>query len=257
MHSIPIRDPALHPQSVVSNVISIRDLKAHCASCSMRELCLPIGLTPDAMRELDALITIRRHFKKGESVFRSGDRFAALYAIRSGSCKVSVPTEDGREQVSGYHIMGDIMGFDGIGSDRHGGQATALEDTEVCEIPFDRLEELCDRIALLQHNLHRLLSRELARDQNQLLVLGGMKAEERVVAFLLDLSNRYRERGYSSTEFVLRMTRSEIGSYLGLKLETVSRSLSHLQAEGLVKIKNKAVQLINLPALRALINERE
>ena len=255
MYAIP--DSALHPQSVVSNVISIRDLKAHCARCSSRELCLPIGLAPDAMRELDALITIRRHFKKGESVFRSGDHFAALYAIRSGSCKVSVPTEDGREQVSGYHIMGDIMGFDGIGSDRHGGQATALEDTEVCEIPFGRLEELCNRLPPLRHNLLQLLSRDLARDQNQLLVLGGMKAEVRVVAFLLDLSNRHRERGYSSTEFVLRMTRSEIGSYLGLELETVSRSLSHLQAEGLVKIRKKAIQLINLPALRALVNERE
>ena len=252
-----IRDTALHPQSMVSNVISIRDLRAHCATCSMRELCLPVGLAPDAMQALDALITVRRHFKKGKSVFRSGDSFAALYAIRSGSCKVSVLTEDGREQVLGYYIMGDIMGFDGIGSDHHGGQATALEDTEVCDIPFDRLEELCHRLVPLQHNLSRLLSRELTRDDNLLLVLGGMKAKERVVAFLLDLSNRYRQRGYSSTELLLRLTRSEIGSYLGLELETVSRSLSHLQAEGLVKIKNKAVQLINLPALRALINEHE
>ena len=223
----------------------------------MRELCLPMGLTPDAMRELDALITIRRHFKRGNSVFRCGDRFGALYAIRSGSCKVTLATEEGREQVSGYHIMGDIMGFDGIASGRHGARAVALEDTEMCEIPFARLEELCQRLASLQHNLHRLLSREVTRDENLLLVLGSMGAEERVVAFLLNLSNRYRQRGYSSTEFVLRMTRGEIGSYLGLSLETVSRVFSHLQEQGAIKAEKKVVQLVNLPALRAMINERE
>jgi CRP/FNR family transcriptional regulator, anaerobic regulatory protein len=252
----PILDPPIKPADSVSNVISISDLKVHCATCSMSELCLPIGLAPDAMRELDALITIRRHFKKGESVFNCGDRFAALYAIRSGSCKVTVPTEDGREHVSGYHMMGDIMGFDGIGSGWHGGQAIALEDTEVCEIPFDRLEELCQRLPPLQRNLHRLLSREITRDENLLLVLGSMKAEERVVAFLLNLSNRYRQRGYSSTEFVLRMTRGEIGSYLGLKLETVSRVLSHLQEQGAIKVEKKAIQLVNLTALKAMMSER-
>jgi CRP/FNR family transcriptional regulator len=254
MHPIP--DPLIDPERAAANVISIRDLRVRCATCSVRELCLPIGLAPDAMRELDALITIRRHFKKGASVFHSGDRFAALYAIRSGSCKVTVPSEEGREQVSGYHIMGDIMGFDGIGSGRHGGQAIALEDTEVCEIPFDHLEELCQRWAPLQHNLHRLLSREVTRDENLLLVLGSMPAEERVVAFLLNLSDRYRQRGYSSTKFLLRMTRREIGSYLGLKLETVSRVFSHLQQQGAIKVEKKAVQLVNLPALRAMMNER-
>jgi CRP/FNR family transcriptional regulator len=253
----PILDPAGNPKSAASNVISIRALKAHCATCSMRELCLPIGFTPDAMRDLEALITVRRRFKKGESVFNSGDRFAALYAIRSGSCKLTIQSEDGREQVSGYHIMGDIMGFDGIGSGQHGGWAIALEDTEVCVIPFEHLEELCQRSAPLQHNLHRLLSREVTRDENLLLVLGSMRAEERVVAFLLDLSNRYRQRGYSSTEFVLRMTRDEIGSYLGLTLETVSRVFSHLQAEGAIEVEKRAVKLVNPAALRAMMNERE
>jgi CRP/FNR family transcriptional regulator len=253
MHPIP--DPRFDPKG--SNVTSIRDLRAHCATCSMRELCMPIGLGSDAMRELDALITIRRRFKKGEAVFHRGNRFAALYAIRFGSCKVTVSSEYGREQVSGYHITGDILGFDGIGSGRHGGHAIALEDTEVCEIAFERLEELCQRLAPLQHNLHRLLSREVTRGENLLLVLGSMRAEERVVAFLLDLSNRYRQRGYSSTEFVLRMTRDEIGSYLGLTLETVSRVFSQLQEQEAIKVEKKAVQLVNLAALRAMMDERE
>jgi len=185
-----------------------------------------------------------------------GDRFAALYAIRSGSCKVTVPTEDGGEQVSGYHIMGDIMGFDGIGNGRHGGRGMALEDTEVCEIPFDHLEELCQRLAPLQHNLHRFLAREISRDHSVMLLLGSMRAEERVAEFLLNLSERYRRRGYSSTEFVLRMTREEIGSYLGLKLETVSRLFSHFQKEALIRIRGRDVQILDLAALKQLVGQR-
>ena len=239
-----------------SNVVSIRDLRAHCATCSMRELCLPLGLARDEMGELETLISGRRHFRKGEAVFRSGDRFDALYAIRYGSCKVILVTDEGREQVSGFHIMGDIMGFDGIANGRHGGHAIALEDTEVCVLPFEQLEKLCRQLESLQRNLHQLLSREIARDKNLLLVVGSMRAEERVAAFLLSLSQRYRQRGYSSTEFVLRMTRREIGSYLGIKLETVSRLLSRFQAQGLIRVDRKSVALLDLNGLHAFLDER-
>ena len=152
--------------------------------------------------------------------------------------------------------MGDIMGFDGIAHGRHGAQAIALEDTEICVIPFEQLEQLCSRFEPLQRNLHQLLAREVERDQNLLLVVGGTRAEERVAAFLLDLSHRYHQRGYSSTEFVLRMTRREIGSYLGLKLETVSRLLSRFQAEGLISVNKKTVRLLDLDGLRTLLGER-
>ncbi|MEP7206288.1 MAG: fumarate/nitrate reduction transcriptional regulator Fnr [Casimicrobiaceae bacterium] len=249
----PIQNRIAPPQAGDSNVVSIHALRAHCATCSMRELCLPIGLSADAMRELDAMIATRRRLTKGQAIFRSGSAFAALYAIRSGSCKVTVPSDDGREQVVGFHIMGDIVGFDGIDRERHAGQATALEDTEVCEIPFDRLEELCQRLAPLQHNLSRLLSRELVHDKNLLLALGGMNAEQRVITLLLDLSNRYAQRGYSSTAFVLRMTRNEIGSYLGLTLETVSRSLSRLESDGLIQKAGKVITLVDRPGLMARI----
>jgi CRP/FNR family transcriptional regulator, anaerobic regulatory protein len=175
-----------------------------------------------------------------------------LYAIRIGSCKTTVLAEDGREQIAGYHMLGDIIGLDGIASERHGCEAVALEDTEVCVLPFDRLEELARAVAPLQHNLHQFLSREIGRDQNVMLLLGSMRAEERLAVFLLNLSERYRRRGYSATEFVLRMTREEIGSYLGLKLETVSRLLSRLQEEGLLQVQGKTVKLLDLPALRQL-----
>jgi CRP/FNR family transcriptional regulator len=237
-------------------LISLRDLKAHCSNCNMRELCLPVGLEPDAMRQLDALVTSRQHLKKGDFLFRAGAGFSALYAIRVGSCKTTILAEDGHEQVIGYHMQGDVLGLDGIGNDRHGCEAVALENTEVCVLPFNRLEELARSVAPLQHNLHQFLSRDISRDQNMMLLLGSMRAEERLAAFLLSLSDRSRKRGYSSTEFVLRLTREEIGSYLGMKLETVSRLLSHFQKEGLIQVQGRNLKLLDLSALRQLLNQR-
>ena len=237
-------------------VISIRDLKAHCSTCSLRELCLPVGLDPEDLKQVDALVNHRIKLKKGDSLYRAGEPFGSLYAIRLGSLKTTVLAEDGREQVSGYHMLGDIVGLDGLGTDRHGCQALALEDTEVCVLPFDRLEHLAQNVSALQRNLYQLLSKEISRDQNIMLLLGSMRAEERLAVFLLNLADRYRLRGYSSTEFVLRMTREEIGSYLGLKLETVSRLFSRFQEEGLIQVQGRAVKLLDPMALKRLIGQR-
>ena len=251
--------PADRPMSATpttSAVISFRALKTRCSNCSMRELCLPIGLEPDALRQLDELITKRVRLKKGELLYRAGDSFTALYAIRTGSCKTTVLAEDGREQVAGYHMLGDVIGMDGIGTERHGCQAVALEDTECCVLPFNELGDLTRSVAPLQHNLYQALSREIGRSQNAMLLLGSMRAEERLAAFLLNLSQRYRERGYSSTEFVLRMTREEIGSYLGLKLETVSRLFSRFQQEGLIQVQGRSIKLLDIAALKQLLGQR-
>jgi CRP/FNR family transcriptional regulator len=245
----PAPPPATRPTAAV---ISIRDLKTHCNNCSMRELCLPVGLGADAMRQLDDVIEERVRLKKGDDLYRVGETFRALYAIRGGSCKTTILSEDGREQVAGYHIPGDLVGLDGIGAFRHGCQAVALEDTEVCVLPFERLEALAHRLPPLQKNLHRLLSREIIRDHSVMLLLGTMRAEERLAVFLLSLSRRYRERGYSATEFVLRMTREEIGSHLGLKLETVSRLFSRFAQEGLIEVQGRFVKLLDMAALRQL-----
>jgi CRP/FNR family transcriptional regulator len=222
----------------------------------MRELCLPVGLDADALRQLDSAIANRMRIKKGGKLYRAGDPFTALYAIRLGSCKTTVLAEDGREQITGYHMMGDILGLDGIGTEHHGCEAVALEDTEVCTLPFDRLEELARAVAPLQHNLHQFLSRDIGREQNMMLMLGSMRAEERLAVFLLNLSDRYRKRGYSSTEIVLRMTREEIGSYLGLQLETVSRLFSRFQEEGLLQVQGRVLKLLDLTALRQLAGRR-
>jgi CRP/FNR family transcriptional regulator, anaerobic regulatory protein len=242
--------------SAASNVILLHALKTRCSNCSMRELCLPIGLDHDGLRQLDELITNRVRLRKGEVLYRAGDSFTSLYAIRTGSCKTTLLAEDGHEQVVGYHMLGDVIGMDGIGAGRHGCEAVALEDSEFCVLPFAELEALGRCVAPLQHNLHQFLSREISRSHGVMLQLGSMRAEERLAAFLVNLSQRYRDRGYSSTEFLLRMTREEIGSYLGLKLETVSRLFSRFQQEGLVKVQGRSVKLLDISALKQLLGQR-
>jgi len=223
-----------------------------CSGCTLRDLCLSEGLDAEALAQVDHMIAGRMRLRKGDTLFRAGERFASLYAIRSGSCKTISLTEDGQDQVAGYHMAGEIIGTDGIGSDRYVCQAVALEDTEVCVLPFERLEAFSRQHLRFQHNLHRLLSREIARQARVMLLLGTMLAERRLAVFLLDLSDRYQARGYSSCEFVLRMTREEIGSYLGLKLETVSRLFSRFQRDGLVQVEGRVVKLLDRASLKRL-----
>lgn len=252
---IPARQsPPATPQTAA--VVSLLELKSHCSSCSMQELCLPVGLERDALRQLDELVTRRVRLKKGDTLYRPGDPFTALHAIRLGSCKTTVLAEDGREQVTGYHMLGDVIGMDGIGAGHHGCQAVALEDSEFCVLPFDELETLGRSVAPLQRNLHQFLSREISRNHSVMLQLGSMRAEERLAAFLVNLSQRYRERGYSSTEFVLRMTREDIGSFLGLKLETVSRLFSRFQQEGLIQVQGRFIKLLDIATLKQLHGQR-
>ena len=236
-------------------VVSIDSLRSHCATCSMRTLCLPVGLTDTDIDQLEGLLGNRTKLKKGDALFRNGAPFTALYAVKLGSLKTTVLSNDGREQVSGYHMAGDLLGLDGMGDDRHGCEAIALEDSELCVIPFTRIEELARHVPALQHNLHKFMSREIERDHRVMLLLGSMRAEERLAAFLLNLSERYKARGYSSTEFVLRMTREEIGSYLGLKLETVSRLFSKFQEEGLVMVAGRSIKIIDMPVLKQLVGQ--
>jgi CRP/FNR family transcriptional regulator, anaerobic regulatory protein len=222
----------------------------------MRELCLARGLDGSGLQELDRLVSTRTRFKKGATIYRPGEPFQALYAIRVGSCKTALLAEDGREQIAGYHMLGDLVGLDGIANGRHESLAVALEDTEACLIPFDQLESLAHKFAPLQRTLHQFMSREIQRDQDVMLLLGSMRAEERLAVFLLNLSERYQRHGYSGTEFILRMTREEIGSYLGLKLETVSRLLSRIQTEGLLQVQGRAVKLLDMLALKQLAGQR-
>lgn len=235
----------------MQKAVTLPQLRIACSSCNLRELCLPVDLTGEEMQRLENLTSVKRSFRRGDYLYRNGAAFDALYAVRTGFFKTQVVHDDGREQVTGFQMAGEIIGMDAISNDVHTCDAVALEDSEVCELPFNQLETLSRELPALQRHLHKIMSREIVRENGILLLLGSMRAEERLAAFLLNLSQRFAARGYSPTAFHLRMTRQEIGNYLGLKLETVSRTLSHFQEAGLISVRNKAVEILDLKALQS------
>ena len=242
--------------SPVAKEISIPVIKTACSNCNLRELCLPFGLSEEEMGRLDELINVRKRVKRGEHLYRAGQDFESIFAIRSGFFKTDVLLEDGRDQVTGFQMAGELLGLDGISTEHHSCNAVALEDSEVCHIPFSRLEHLSREIQTLQHHFHKVMSREIVREHSVMLLLGSMRAEERLAAFILNLVQRLHARGFSSSELVLRMTREEIGSYLGLKLETVSRTFSKFVEEGMVEVKQRHVRILDTAALQRLVNSQ-
>jgi len=211
-----------------------------------------MGLGESDMTRLDAIIGRRRKVAKDTHLYRIGDKFSNLYAIRLGHFKTFQVSPSGEQQVTGFQMAGELLGMDAISTEDHHCDAIALEDSEVCEIPFTRLEELFGSIPSLLHHFHRMMSQEITREQNVMLLLGNMRAEQRFAAFLTNLSSRYAARGYSSTTFQLRMSREEIGNYLGLTIESISRLLSRLKKQGLLRVANREIELLDLIKLRAL-----
>jgi CRP/FNR family transcriptional regulator len=243
----------IHP---LKEEVTLEVIKTACSNCNLRELCLPYGLSEEELDKLDDLVSTRRRVKRGEHLYRAGTAFDAIYAIRSGFFKTDVLLEDGRDQVTGFQMAGELLGLDGISTEHHTCNAIALEDSEICAIPFPHLETLSRDIPTLQHHFHKVMSREIVRDHGVMMLLGTMRAEERLAAFLLNLSQRFTARGFSHAEFYLRMTREEIGSYLGLKLETVSRAFSRFQEEGHIAVQQKHIRILNVSGLKALMNHR-
>jgi CRP/FNR family transcriptional regulator len=233
--------------------VRMEPFKVACSGCNLRELCLPVGMSPDQLERLDSLVGTRRQVGRGDALFRIGEPFGALFAVRTGFFKTCVTSEEGRDQVTGFQMAGELLGLDGIGSDRHTCDAVALEDSQVCVIPFNMLEDLSREFSDLQRQFHRIMSREIVREHGVMLLLGSMRAEERLAAFLLNLTKRLQARGYSASSLVLRMTREEIGSYLGLKLETVSRAFSKFQEGGLLEVKQRQIVVLDPDGLRALV----
>ena len=236
--------------------VSAQTIKVACSNCNLRELCMPLGLSESELNRIDDLVAVRRKVKRGTPLFRSSEKFINLFAIRTGFFKTSVTTEDGRDQVTGFQMAGEVMGLDGIVNDFHTCDAIALEDAEVCVMPFDQIEELSREVSSLQRHVHKIMSREIVRENGVMLLLGSMRAEERLAAFLLNLVQRLHARGFSQNELVLRMTREEIGSYLGLKLETVSRTFSRFAEDGIVEVKQRYVRIINPDALQEIVNPK-
>lgn len=233
-------------------VVNLSEVRTQCQKCSLYQLCMPMGLAEGDLNRLDKIIKRRRPVEKGEFLFRLGQDFNSLYAIRSGSLKTYTSQSDGQEQVIGMHLPGELIGLDAIGNNRHACSAVALETTSVCEIPFDHLESLSREIPGLQQHLFRLMSAEIQHDQCHMTVLARMPVENRLASFLMSLSERYRLRGYSANEFNLSMSRGDIANMLGMAMETISRLLSSFQEQGLVQVERKHIRILDPAGLQAI-----
>ena len=233
-------------------LITPQALKASCAGCSMHQLCLPMGLDNADIDRLDQIIGRRRRLARDERLYAAGDSFRNLYAVRFGHFKTYQVNAAGEAQITGFQMAGELLGMDAISTDRHRCNAVALEDSEVCEIPFANLQELFAHVPTLLRHFHRMMSQEITREQNVMLLLGNMRAEQRFAVFLVNKSARYAARGYSPTSFQLRMSREDIGNYLGLTIESVSRLLSRFRKLGLIAVDKREVTLLDLPRLKAL-----
>ena len=238
---------------VVAIPVRDSDRAARCTQCGMHAFCTS---NAGSVGTATALVAARVRVRKGDALVRSGEAFTALYAVRTGTCKSVLVTPDGQEQIVDCHIAGDIVGTDGIGTGVHDCAIVALEDSELCVLPFDHLESIARANKEFQHTLHALLAREIRRERKVMLMLGTMRAEQRLAAFLLDLADRYAARGYSATEFHLRMSRAEIGSYLGMKLETVSRTFSAFQQQGLLEVDKRHIRIADMPGLSQALDMR-
>jgi CRP/FNR family transcriptional regulator len=233
-------------------LLNVSALKASCAGCSMHQLCLPVGLDDAEITRLDQVIGRRRRLQRDERLYQMDEPFRNLYAIRFGHFKTYQINPAGEQQITGFQMAGELLGMDAISIDRHHCDAVALEDSEVCEVPFARLEELFGHVPTLLRHFHRIMSHEITREQNVMLLLGNMRAEQRFAVFLVNLSTRYAARGYSPTSFQLRMSREDIGNYLGLTIESVSRLLSRFKKQGWLRVDKRELTLLDPVMLKAL-----
>ncbi len=239
-------------QTHTAKIINIAAIKTACKDCSLRELCLPLGLEAHDLAALDGMVKRRRALKKGEKLYRLGDPLHSIYAVRVGTFKSSGVMEDGRVQVAGFYLPGEILGMDAISADEHPCSAEALEPSEVCEIPFNALEVLAQKVPGLQHQLLRMMSREIVRDEHTLMMIGRMTAEERFASCLVSFSRRRQRQGGNGQEFRMSMSRQDLGDYLGLALETVSRLFSRFQEDGLIEVRGREIRLRDVKRLHTL-----
>ncbi|MEE9494687.1 MAG: fumarate/nitrate reduction transcriptional regulator Fnr [Gammaproteobacteria bacterium] len=233
-------------------IVSLQQLKVACQQCSLREICLPVGVNQDEIEQLDEIIGRKKPLNKGDYLYHIGDKFNSIYAVRSGSLKSFCTTESGEEQITGFHLPGELVGLDAIADNAHPVTARALETTSVCEIPFDKLNDLSGKLIGLRKQILRVMSREIKEDHHNMLLLGQKTAEERLAAMLMSISGRQKIRGFSPNEFFLTMSRGDIGNFLGLALETVSRLFGRFQEEKLIQVNRKYITIIDMEKLTKL-----
>jgi len=231
-------------------------LQVTCQNCSLTSLCIPRGLAREDIEQISRIVNRKKTLQRGEHLFHKGDKFRGILAIKGGTAKTTTYDSQGNEYVTGFWLPGELLGFDALAGDRHKYSAIALETLSYCELPADQLDELCQRVPNLLRELFRHASARLDGETEQA-ILNKQPAEERVAAFLLNLSDRLKERGFSAVEFRLSLNRQEIGNFLGLALETVSRTLRGFQDEGLIAVQHKDVHILDLEGLRTVCSHRD
>jgi len=235
-----------------SHSLKLIHVNTACEQCRVRELCLPTQLDDEAVSLIDKLVVRREPLKKGDYLYRTGDKFQGIYAVQYGALKTYGITIDGREQITGFHLAGEVVGLDALDESIHPCNAVALEKTEICQLPFEKLESLFHDLPSLCGNMSRIMSREILREERVLLMLGGTSAEQRLARFLLNLRKRMAERELSVDQFRLCMSRQDISNYLGLALETVSRQFTQFQDRGLLDIHNRSIRILQIERLQEL-----
>ncbi len=230
------------------------DRKVSCNNCRLNNICLPISLHIDDVEKLNQIIQRGKPLQKGDYLYRANDVFDSVFAIRSGAVKALTISDRGEEQVTGFYLPGEVVGMDGIAENRYTNSVIALETSSVCEIPFNRMEELSLKIPSLQRHFFQLMSREITQDQQVISLLSKSSAEERIAALLLSISNRNSRRHLSASAFRLPMSRTDIGNYLGLTIETVSRIFSRLQQQGVIDADKKEVKILDMEGLHKIAN---
>ncbi|MFB9885034.1 fumarate/nitrate reduction transcriptional regulator Fnr [Balneatrix alpica] len=237
---------------------SVRDIKqAHCQHCSLSSLCLPLSLSFTEMERLDGIIEKSRPLKKGDHLFRQGEPFRSVYAVRAGAVKTYTLTNEGEEQITGFYLPSELLGLSGIHDQVYPVSARVLETTTVCEIPFEKLDKLSGQLPELRKNLLRTMSREIQDEQQMMLLLSKKNADERVGTFLTKLSQRFKLRGFSASQFRLSMSRNEIGNYLGLAVETVSRIFTRFQKQEIIRVDGKEIEVLDMSLLYQAAGECE
>jgi CRP/FNR family transcriptional regulator len=221
----------------------------------MASVCLPVGMSPSEVTQLDDLVKERLRVEKGQALFQHGAPLDALFGLRTGSIKTQMIEASGQHQITGFFLPGEIVGLDGMMEGIHSSTAIAMEDSEVCVVKLDDIDEISRYVPTLQHQVRRLMSKEISRSHQVLLALGSMRSEQRLAAFLINLSQRLTALGYSSTEFIMRMSREETGNYLGLTLETVSRLFSRFARDGVIRVNQREIKILDMDALRELVGK--
>ena len=230
-------------------------LQRGCHECSLSKLCIPIAVQTEEIDELEEIIRQGRIHPRGDYIFEQHSSFNSCFAVRSGAIKTFTLSEEGEEQVTGFYLPGEIIGLDSVSMENYSCSAVALERTSVCEIPLSRFEELSTRIHSLQHHFFMLMSKEIQESRQLSMLLSKNTAEERIASLLLSLSGRFQRRRLSSTKFKLPMPRSDIGNYLGLAVETVSRVLTRFQNQALIKVQGRDVEILDLQSLQFLLKD--